>query len=934
MREAAGGVRVDEIRRQKADAEDVLAQVDGLDGETARLQAGLMSADERRETVARYEAMDDKPDVASWQIGVSEAIRDGRADEAVGALSDRDRLHVEKDLETTLGRLVDDWETWRRDNPDRVATVIARTHDEVGALSHIMRERVLGAAGGEDERVVVQACGARSDDDRERPLEIARGDLLRIGTLVWDKGLYNGTIVEVAGIAVHGEGTEDERVEIVGRTEYGGDVSFFVDELTDIFGRVRLDHGYAMTVASSQGRTVDAAFVLADDRAARPTIYPALTRHREHLEVYVNREPVALAVQARRPEDEQDAAVSDAEISAHLAQAWSRDGYKVAAHDFMSRRLADEVEATYPGGKGAAAWLAANDNRLGTLRGVGRAIRDTTDRWRHGRTVAGIGDELRDLDDAYDELTQKWAAAGGGRAELVGEFRAHAGQRRDLAARMAPFVARPGRYEALWRAAGGVAVRDVIDFRAGVEDLDAWVRRAGRTIQGRPAGDAPVDAGAAVEAEGGDMALASEGSALPDHARRAALVEACTAQAADRFRWLVEGEEHLARLYTRAQDELAGWPRDDREGRASVERFVADWPAAVRAWEVARNVATDLDQVRGGAAADRAAAVLRAIEAIEADAGALWHDETMRIIQRDLARRGTLVRADAWLDVAKADLATMVSAGETADVPPPARTAAKPEAPAGPARPAASRGQAGIPADGLRGGRRAGNARRGSLPDLPAGGETGVGALGHRRRAGNPGQVDVGQPPRTAARHLARRRDGRGRRSPQAHSAVARPRGHARGPAGGAPVPGRRAGRCGRGKRGGAPGRAARGHRRGGPQDAADGGQELGRKHGRPAPGFDAGGALPAAARDRSGARHRPAVAPRGENAGRRRAARGTRRWSLGSRPTAGSSRGSSGSSLMARATRYRSGVAPSAVSGPRRRGRYGSATGRRRASP
>lgn len=682
MREAAGGVRVDEIRRQKLDAEDVLTHIDGLDPETARLQAGLMSDAERRVTVARYEAMDDKPNIPSWQIAVSGAIRDGRADEAIEALGLRNRLHVEKDLETTLTRLVDDWEAWRRDNPDRMATVIARTHDEVGALSHIMREHVLAAGGGEDERVVVEACGVRSDDDRMRPLEIARGDLLRIGTLVWEKNLYNGTIVEVAGITVHGERTEDERVEITGRTEYGENVTFFVDELTDIFGRVRLDHGYAMTVASSQDRTVDAAFVLADDRAARPTIYPALTRHREHLEVYVNREPLALAVQAGRPEDEQGAPVSDGEIAEHLGRAWSRDGYKVAAHGFMSERLADQVEATYPGGKGAPAWLAANDNRLGTLKGVGRAIRNATDRWRYGKAVAGLGDEMHELDDAYGELTQKWAAAGAS-AELVGEFRAHAGLQRDLVARMAPFVTKPGRYEALWRDAGGLAVRDVIDFRGGVEDLDAWVRRAGRTIQGSPAGSAPIDDGGGLQGEGGDMAVASEGAVLPDHIRLAAVVEACAAQTADPFRWLVEAEDHLADLYTRAQGALADWPDDGREGRDVVERFVADWPAALRAWGAAKSVVADFDAARGDPDADRAAALMRTIEAIEGDAGALWHDETMRIIQRDLARRGTLVRADVWLEVAKVDLAELSAraAAETAtiDAPPRATITAQPE---------------------------------------------------------------------------------------------------------------------------------------------------------------------------------------------------------------------------------------------------------------
>ena len=168
--------------------------------------------------------------------------------------------------------------------------------------------------------MVVRAFGARSQD-REKDLEIARGDLLRIGTLLWERRLFNGTVVEVKDITVHEGGTEGERVEIQARSEYGEDVSFFVDELVDFHGKVRLDHGYAMTIASSQGRTVDAAFVLADDRAPRPTIYPAVTRHREHMRLYVNRAPLAEAVREKRSEDLVGTPVNDREIVAHLAVA-------------------------------------------------------------------------------------------------------------------------------------------------------------------------------------------------------------------------------------------------------------------------------------------------------------------------------------------------------------------------------------------------------------------------------------------------------------------------------------------------------------------------------------------------------------------------------------------------------------------------------------
>ncbi len=56
------------------------------------------------------------------------------------------------------------------------------------------------------------------------------------------------------------------------------------DEIRDFHDNIRLDYGYAMTIASAQGLTVDRAFLLVDDRPERETIYPAATRHREGID--------------------------------------------------------------------------------------------------------------------------------------------------------------------------------------------------------------------------------------------------------------------------------------------------------------------------------------------------------------------------------------------------------------------------------------------------------------------------------------------------------------------------------------------------------------------------------------------------------------------------------------------------------------------------
>ena len=65
-----------------------------------------------------------------------------------------------------------------------------------------------------------------------------------------------------------------------------------------------LDHGYALTITSAQGLTVDRTFLLVDARPARETIYPAATRHRERLDIYVNRAPLAFDIADRRADND------------------------------------------------------------------------------------------------------------------------------------------------------------------------------------------------------------------------------------------------------------------------------------------------------------------------------------------------------------------------------------------------------------------------------------------------------------------------------------------------------------------------------------------------------------------------------------------------------------------------------------------------------
>ncbi len=525
IRDVAGSVRVDRIRRQKADLEDVLVHVHGETPEQARFRAGLTNPQEREAILAEYEAMERKPVFTPWQVAVSEALRDGEAEKAIEAWHLRGRLHLCFDEEKTLTRLVDDWAAYVRREPESSAVVLARTRAEARALSWLMRERVL-ASTPDTKRAVIEV--SRDLDGRvTEPLEVAVGDRIRIGATQWEKQLFNGTIVTVEGIEVRDgeqtavsrkarnrlaggaagrrDGTEsgsesswdESPVHITARTDDGRRVTFRHDEIRDYHDNIRLDYGYAMTIASAQGLTVDRAFLLIDDRPARETIYPAATRHREGIDVYVNRSPIAFDIAERRPEDEAERPVTDIDIRAYLAERWSRSVPKEAALDYTAegrwRDAKEEARQRRPdrseghGGDesseeagrtvAGAGVRAANDNAI--VR-IAQEIRHAVNNWRHGAAVDAFAVERGEVLAAWDALRERSREEGEAIA-LSPAFRETLDRHGALMKQVASFTARPQVFERLLAERAGVGENELDELR----DQQARARRYLRSVSAR-----------------------------------------------------------------------------------------------------------------------------------------------------------------------------------------------------------------------------------------------------------------------------------------------------------------------------------------------------------------------------------------------------------------------------------------------------------------
>ena len=509
IRDVAGSTRVDTIRRQKPDVEDILVAVHGEDREAARVRAAIAPAREKQRILDGFEALPDaeKGKVRPWQVVASERFRDGEAAEAIAAYHGRGRIHIDGNLARTFERLIGDWDRLRTGQPDKTSAVIAYSRAEVKTLSHLMRERIL--AGYDGPRYTVQACRGREPGAKPEPLELAVGDIVRTGAANFGKHLFNGTHLEILELREDPPAPGNPgvpRVWIGGRTDRGRIVRFHHDEIRDYHGNIRLDYGYAMTMSAAQGITVDRAFVFANQKPSRETIYPAMTRHRERLDVYVDRKPVELDVRHRRGEDVDGDPVTDRDVLDYLARNWSRSRKKEAARDYMSERMRERYfrperspepeverdiarEAPPPArridaeGLDAAQWLAANDAGDGRLSDIAARIRYGEIRVRHGLAARTIGEACRRLNASLAGWDEARRETGNAAVAMDPRFRQDLGEAGAVLRTVKPFLRGDPLHARVLREHGGIGIADLETLASAhrralsIRDMSAGERR-------------------------------------------------------------------------------------------------------------------------------------------------------------------------------------------------------------------------------------------------------------------------------------------------------------------------------------------------------------------------------------------------------------------------------------------------------------------------
>jgi hypothetical protein len=129
-----------------------------------------------------------------------------------------------------------------------------------------------------------------------------------------DAGLFNGAVGIVRGIEIDRHDRARVTVELdAAKGEKPQRVSFVVgeDEKAGEFQKFR--HGYAGTIYSGQGKTLDVAYVGHSDQWRARASYVAMTRHREEIHIFAARETVkdieAMAAGMARTDNKRAASV-------------------------------------------------------------------------------------------------------------------------------------------------------------------------------------------------------------------------------------------------------------------------------------------------------------------------------------------------------------------------------------------------------------------------------------------------------------------------------------------------------------------------------------------------------------------------------------------------------------------------------------------------
>jgi len=210
---------------------------------------------------------------SEWQREASMAFAKGEVETALQAYRDHNAIEVYEDNDDEILNLAHDYMNdfiANSENTTRLA--LAHRRADVKALNETIREMRKACDELQDEKSYKTEHGVKA---------FAAGDRLLFTKNDNELGVKNGTLGTVIKTKKNILTIALDREK---KSEPSSKVTIHMNDYNSI------THGYAQTIHKSQGATVDNSYILASRTLDRQLSYVSFTRHKENVNLYVDRE--------------------------------------------------------------------------------------------------------------------------------------------------------------------------------------------------------------------------------------------------------------------------------------------------------------------------------------------------------------------------------------------------------------------------------------------------------------------------------------------------------------------------------------------------------------------------------------------------------------------------------------------------------------------
>lgn len=242
-------------------------------GDPEQLQAILAGAAFRAitERTSYIEMTEVRRQRVDWQRQATVQLATQQTADALVQYDARDCIHDYATQDEAKNAVVDTWNEMRLREPDKSQLMLAFTREEVSDLNQRARSlRQNSNELGQDHLIHTERG--------QKPFAV--NDQIYFLRNDYDLGVKNGSVgiikeIEKTTLSVELKKENKKESEII---------KFNVKDYNNI------DYGYASTIHKSQGGTFDKTFILASRFFDRFLSYVALSRHRDHCEIFYSRE--------------------------------------------------------------------------------------------------------------------------------------------------------------------------------------------------------------------------------------------------------------------------------------------------------------------------------------------------------------------------------------------------------------------------------------------------------------------------------------------------------------------------------------------------------------------------------------------------------------------------------------------------------------------